>query len=41
MWLTRNEKQKMEGLSVCFENKSLIGGFKYINLKKDGIPEIL
>jgi hypothetical protein len=24
----------LEGLSVCFENKSLIGGFKNINLKK-------
>ncbi len=26
--LTRNEKQKMEGLSVCFEKKGLIGGLK-------------
>jgi hypothetical protein len=30
----------MEGLSVCFEKKSLIGGLKKITLKS-GIPEIL
>jgi hypothetical protein len=28
----------MEGLSVCFENKSLIGGYKKINLKKKWNP---